>query len=293
MQSMTGFGSIGQSIGSLQIAVRLRSVNHRHLDLVVRMPEEIRALELEMRERIGKRFSRGRIELRVDLEDQRDRTVEVRVNRSWIAGLQKASQELREAELDLSPLSLGDLLRNPDAVRIFADADAGDDNYSIPVLAVLDEALDELEASRAKEGNKLQTVLENQLEKLSVLVKEISAEQPTIRQDQEERLRSRVQEVLGDSQILDEGRLEQEIVFLAERSDVREELDRLVTHLSHFREAMMQPGGIGKKLDFIAQEISRELTTLGAKCRQAGVRQRNVDAKLICEQIREQVQNIE
>ena len=293
MQSMTGFGSIGQSIGSLQIAVRLRSVNHRHLDLVVRMPEEIRALELEMRERIGKRFSRGRIELRVDLEDQRERTVEVRVNRSWIAGLQKASQELREAELDLSPLSLGDLLRNPDAVRISADADAGDDNYSIPVLAVLDEALDELEASRAKEGNKLQTVLENQLEKLSVLVKEISAEQPTIRQDQEERLRSRVQEVLGDSQILDEGRLEQEIVFLAERSDVREELDRLVTHLSHFREAMMQPGGIGKKLDFIAQEISRELTTLGAKCRQAGVRQRNVDAKLICEQIREQVQNIE
>ena len=127
MQSMTGFGSIGQSTGSLQIAVRLRSVNHKHLDLVLRMPEEIRPLELEMRERIGKRFSRGRIELRVDLEDRRDHTLNIHVNRSWITGIQKVSQELREAELDLSRLSLGDLLRIPDAVRISADLDEQDD----------------------------------------------------------------------------------------------------------------------------------------------------------------------
>lgn len=293
MQSMTGYGSVDQETGALRVSVRLRSVNHRLLDLVLRMPEEIRALEIEMRERIGRRFQRGRIELRMDIEDRRHHPVEVNVNKAWIAALLQASQELEASELDLEKLRLGDLLRIPDAIRISVVSAQVDTEESQAIFAVLESALEDLEASRVKEGSKLQTVLETQLETLADLVEQISGEQDTVRSEQAERLRRRIQELIAGSANLEEGRLEQEIAILAERSDVREELDRLTTHIVHFRDTMAQPGAVGKKLDFIAQEISRELTTLGAKCRQAGVMQRNVDAKLVCEQIREQIQNIE
>lgn len=293
MHSMTGYGSYSQDTGSYQIAMRIRSVNHRNLDLVLRMPEEFRALELEVRERIGNRLNRGRIELRLDVEDRRERPVTVEVNKSWIAALLQAQKELEEANLDLERLRLGDLLRIPDAVRISAQSHEVDAESSASILAVLEGTLNDLESSRAKEGAKLKSVLEAQLASLADLVEQISGEQETIRRDQEARLRSRVQDLVGDDEIVNEGRMEQEIAFLAERSDVREELDRLITHVDHFLDTVAQSGAIGKKLDFIAQEISRELTTLGAKCRQAGVLQRHVEAKLICEQIREQVQNIE
>ena len=293
MQSMTGYGSYAQDTGSHQVSMRIRSVNHRYLDLVLRMPEDFRSLELEVRERIGNRLNRGRIELRLDIEDRRDRPVTVEVNKSWISAFLQAQKELAEAHLDLAKFRLGDLLRFPDAVRISATTSEVDAESSASIFAVLEEALDDLESSRVKEGTKLKSVLEAQMASLADLVEQISAAQETIRRDQEERLRSRIQDLVGDSEIVDERRIEQEIAFLAERSDVREELDRLVTHMGHFLDTIAQTGAIGKKLDFITQEISRELTTLGAKCRQAGVMQRNVEAKLICEQIREQIQNIE
>lgn len=293
MRSMTGYGSYTQDAGALQIAIRIRSVNHRNLDLVVRMPEEYRSLELDVRERVGCRLNRGRVELRLDVEDQRDRAVRVNVNRSWIEGLLQAKKELEEAQLDLGNLGLGDLLRNPDALRISTVGNEVDDQTSTAILKATDAALDELVSSRSKEGGRLREFLEGHLDSLSELVQEIAGDQEAIRREQEERLRRRIQELVSDAQNLDPGRLEQEVAYLAERSDVREELDRLVTHIGHFRDTMTQSGPTGKKLDFIAQEISRELTTLGAKCRQAGVLQRHVEAKLICEQIREQVQNIE
>jgi len=293
MKSMTGYGSNAQDTGSFQVSMRIRSVNHRYLDLVLRMPEEYRSLELEVRERVGNRLNRGRLELRLDVEDRRDRPVTVDVNKAWVSALLQAQKELESAHLDLEKLRLGDLLRIPDAVRISATTLEVDAEISALIFAVLEGALDDLETSRAREGAKLQSVLEAQLALLADLVEEISAQQESIRRDQAERLRSRIQDLLGNSEIVDERRIEQEIAFLAERSDVREELDRLATHVTHFRDTMAESGAVGKKLDFLAQEISRELTTLGAKCRQAGVMQRNVEAKLICEQIREQIQNIE
>ena len=293
MKSMTGYGSNAQDTGSFQVSMRIRSVNHRYLDLVLRMPEEYRSLELEVRERVGNRLNRGRLELRLDVEDRRDRPVTVDVNKAWVSALLQAQKELESAHLDLEKLRLGDLLRIPDAVRISATTLEVDAEISALIFAVLEGALDDLETSRAREGAKLQSVLEAQLALLADLVEEISAQQESIRRDQAERLRSRIQDLLGNSEIVDERRIEQEIAFLAERSDVREDLDRLATHVTHFRDTMAESGAVGKKLDFLAQEISRELTTLGAKCRQAGVMQRNVEAKLICEQIREQIQNIE
>ena len=292
MQSMTGYGSVSQDTGEFQISIRIRSVNHRFLDVVLRMPEDFRPLEIEFRERLGKYFQRGRIELRLDLDDRRDLPVSVHVSKSWLAALQQASEAIQDAQLDLDNLRLSDVIRFPDAIRFGGVSTESDDEMTSAVLEALDGALEDLAQSRAREGAKLRKVLEEQLDALAELVTAISNVQEAIRKAQEERLRRRIQDLLGDTSI-EEGRLEQEVAILAERADVREELDRLESHLGHFREAMGQSGAIGKKLDFIAQEISRELTTLGAKCRQAGVMQSNVDAKLICEQIREQIQNIE
>lgn len=293
MQSMTGYGSASRETGEFRVSFRIRSVNHRFLDLVLRMPEDLRPLEPSLRERIGKRLRRGRIELRLEVDDRRQGAVEVQVNRSWISAIQELSKELQESGLDLGRLRLGDLLKMPGAVHVSTVSDDGEAEAGREILAVLDEALEDLGSSRAREGEKLKDVLEGLLSTLSDLIGKLAAKQDSLRQNQRERLRSRIQELADDAGLLDEGRLEQEIAILAERSDVREELDRLEAHVEHFRDAMNQPGAVGKKLDFIAQEIARELTTLGAKCRQTDVQQRNVDAKLVCEQLREQVQNIE
>lgn len=293
MQSMTGFGSASQATGEVRVTIRIRSVNHRFLDLVLRLPEDHRPLEPALREWIGKRLHRGRIELRMEVDDRRQQAVEVEVNRSWIAAIHDVSTELQESGLEFGRLQLGDLLKIPDAVRVSALTADEETETSGQVFSTLDEALADLENSRIAEGEKLRGVLEGLLRDLSDLIGKLSGMQDSLRRDQDERLRSRILELMGDANSLDEGRLEQEIAILAERADVREELDRLHTHVEHFEATMKQPGAVGKKLDFIAQEIGRELTTLGAKCRQTAVQKLNVDAKLLCEQLREQIQNIE
>ena len=293
MQSMTGFGSASYESGGIHLAARIRSVNHRNLDLVVRLPEELRPLELQLRERIAARLSRGRVEVRVDLEDQRDRPVRVHVNRQWVEALQRTTEALTEAQLDLDRLSLGDLLRIPDAVQIRTESGDGDEQIAAALTKVFDAALDDLVSSRASEGGRLRGILEDQIESLDGLVRKIGEGREVVFQDQQTRLRSRVEELVQGVEGLEPGRIEQEIAILAERSDVREELDRLASHLQQFRETVAQVGAIGKKLDFIAQEIGRELATLGAKYRQAGVTPHQVEARLICEQLREQIQNIE
>lgn len=293
MRSMTGFGAAAVNEGDFRVAARVRTVNHRNLDLVLRVPEEYRVLETRLREAVGQRLHRGRVEVRLEVEDRRERPVSVDLNASLIEALKQARAELAASDLELDPLRFSDLLRLPDALRITTGASEVDGEAASSILKVVDQALQDLETSRAQEGDRLTEILTAQVEALGLLVEQTAADQEGLRIDQGQRLRSRIDELIGDRIELDEGRLEQEIAYLAERADVREEIDRLVGHLAHFEATMKLDGAVGKKLDFIAQEMARELSTLGAKCRQAGVLDRNIDAKLICEQIREQVQNIE
>ncbi len=292
MRSMTGYGTSSVETGGIQASLRIRSVNHRNLDLVLRLPEEIRPLELSIRQRIGDSLRRGRVEVRLDLEDRRGRAVKVEVNPSWIAALEGVQKDLEETSLKLDGLRLGDLLRIPEAIRIAQHDGALDEEVKNTVFGVLEGALEELESTRAKEGESLQAILSAQIELLAEFAREVEARQEEIQRAHADKLRQRVQELAQEGSVVAE-RLEQEIAILADRSDIREELDRLQSHLEHFTETMDASGPVGKKLDFLAQEISRELTTLGAKCRHAGILALNVDAKLVCEQIREQIQNVE
>lgn len=293
MHSMTGFGSASQDIDACRVSVRIRTVNHRFLDLVLKMPEDLRDAELSLRQRVADQLHRGRVEIRIDIDDRRERPVDVHLNRLWVAALQKVANELEEESLELANLGLSDLLRFPDALRITTEKNRSDSEVTKAMMSTLDSALSDLQISRTGEGNKLKAVLADLLDSLASLVGEIDGTQAQVRSELESRLRQRLEQLAERSPGLEEERVAQEVAMLVERSDVREELDRLATHLEQFRISMEGEAPIGKKLDFIAQEILRELTTLGAKCRQAGVIQQHVDAKLLCEQIREQVQNIE
>lgn len=293
MNSMTGFGSASQDVDACRVSVRIRTVNHRFLDLVLKMPEELRQSELLVRQRVADQLHRGRVEIRIDIDDRRERPVEVHLNRLWVAALQRVANELEEENLELENLGLSDLLRFPDALRITTEVNHDNSEVVEAMMSTVDSALSDLQISRAGEGNKLQTVLGRLLDSLESLVGEIDGAQAQVRSELESRFRQRLEELAERSPGLEETRVGQEVAMLVERSDIREELDRLATHLEQFRASMEGEAPIGKKLDFIAQEILRELTTLGAKCRQAGVIQQHVDAKLLCEQIREQVQNIE
>lgn len=293
MNSMTGFGSASHENESCRVAVRIRTVNHKSLDQVIKMPEELRASELTVRQRVADRLHRGRVEVRIDVDDHRERPVEVHINRPWVAALKQVTEELEGENLELGKLGMSDLLRFPDALRISATEPDDNSEVARAVSAALDAALLDLQASRQTEGEKLKSILSKLLDSMKIQVDELENAQVEVRDELETRLRQRLSELAERSPELDETRVGQEVAMLVERSDVREELDRLATHLDQFRKTMEQDPPIGKKLDFVAQEILRELSTLGAKCRQAGVVQRHVDAKLLCEQIREQVQNIE
>jgi uncharacterized protein (TIGR00255 family) len=293
MNSMTGYGASSQEFDACRVSVRMRSVNHRFLDLVIRMPEELRHLELATRQQLSERLLRGRIEVRIDVEDRGQRPVDIHLNRSWISALQKVAADLEQENLVTQNLGLRDLLRFPDALRLTPQPGATDAEIADAVSSTVISALDDLQLSRHEEGEKLGSALLQLLDSLEALVQEIDGAQEKVRAELENRLRQRLEELLSRSPDLAETRIEQELAILVERSDIREELDRLAAHLEQFRSSMSGEPPIGKKLDFLAQEILRELSTVGAKCRQAGVIQRHVDAKLICEQIREQVQNIE
>lgn len=293
MRSMTGFGSDSQEIDACRVSVRIRTVNHRFLDLVLKMPEALRHAELSLRQRVADQLHRGRVEIRIDIDDRRERPVSVHLNRPWVAALQNVASELEAEGIELTNLDLSDLLRFPDALRISTETNQEDSEVIEAMMSTLESALADLQVSRAGEGKKLQAVLSQLLDSLESLVKEIDGAQVQVRSELESRFRLRLKELAEHSPGLEETRVVQEVAMLVERSDVREELDRLATHLEQFRSSMEGESPIGKKLDFIAQEILRELTTLGAKCRQAAVIQQHVDAKLLCEQIREQVQNIE
>lgn len=298
MRSMTGFGTSERETERFRVAATLRSVNHRYLDLVLRLKDEVRPAEPALRELLGERLHRGRVELSVDIQARASSTQPPEVDRGLLEGLHGVFESLERDGLVTGQLTPGDLLRLPQVVRL---AEAGlpweetDDELLFRVVA---EALDQLVAARATEGAKVRSVLEEKLDGLGAVVEELSGLAPEARDLAAADLSRRLEALLathGDegTASLDPVRLAQEVAILADKSDVSEELDRLGAHLEHVREVLGDSGSIGKRLDFLAQEIFRELNTLGSKSRHPEMAKKMLDAKVLAEQIREQVQNVE
>lgn len=304
MRSMTGFGQATGSNDAHAVTVTLRAVNGRFLELKVRLGDEYRQSEAALRELLEGELARGRVDAVVAVKAVGEREVSVHVNRRVVMAAHAALEELVEGGLIAEKLTAGDLLRLPEALRVEVAADRWDEADHHLLLEVAGRALAQLVESRAHEGEKLAAVLVQRAGDLAAVVERLEGLAAASREATAEGLGKRLDELLerfaggeGDDgegrRRVDPGRLEQEVALLVEKGDVTEELDRLGAHLEHFRHLVEAGGAVGKRLDFLTQEILRELNTVGSKCRDAEMTRAVLDGKVLCEQLREQVQNVE
>jgi uncharacterized protein (TIGR00255 family) len=292
MRSMTGYGEASGENARHGVTVSLKAVNHRFFDLVLRLGDELRPSEPALRDALGKEISRGRVEARVEVRPVAERKATVQVHMGVVREAHAAVHQLVEAGLVERGLSAGDLLRLPEAFRVEVASEEWSSEDHDLLLRVAGDALRQLVAGRELEGANLTAVLEERTRALDAIVARLDALRGPVREELGSALRRRVDELLA-GQPLDDARVAQEVALLVDRSDVSEEIDRLRSHLDHFRSVLRDTGPAGKRLDFLTQEIFRELNTLGAKCRNAEMTRAVLDAKVLSEQIREQVQNVE
>jgi uncharacterized protein (TIGR00255 family) len=292
MRSMTGYGEAAGENTRYAVSVSLKAVNHRFLDLQIRLADELRSSEGAVRDLLGREIARGRVEARVDVRPLVDREATVRVHLGIVRAAHTAVRQLVEAGLVESGLAAGDLLRLPEAFRVELPADSWDEEDAELLLRVAQKAAAQLVAGRETEGASLAAILDERVRGLGEIVARLDALRGGVREELATSLRRRLDELLG-GQAIDPGRLAQEVALLVDRSDVSEEIDRLRSHLEHFRGVTRETGPTGKRLDFLTQEVFRELNTLGSKCRNAEMTRAVLDGKVLCEQLREQVQNVE
>jgi len=297
---MTGFGQAAGENRKHAVTVTLKGVNHRYLEIKLRLEDEHRASEAELRDLLQTELFRGRVDAQVEVRRLTERDAAVEVHRGVVQAAHGSFHELVEEGLLTSELTAGDLIRLPEAVTVRVAPDRWEAEDRKLVLEVARQALGEMVRARASEGGRLATYLERLVEKLERLVGLLAEQRDGALEEIATGLEERLQRLLERSAErageLDGSRLAQEVAILADKSDVREELDRLESHLAHFREVMARadhPVSVGKRLDFLCQEIFRELNTLGAKCRNTDMTRVVLDAKGAAEQLREQVQNVE
>jgi uncharacterized protein (TIGR00255 family) len=288
IRSMTAFARREMTAPWGSARWELRSVNNRFLDIAPRLPEELRLIESALRERVGRRVRRGKVDcvLRVSQEggpESRPFTLDLDLAQR----LADASREVDHLIQNPARINSMDLLRWPGVVR----ADTLDlDTVAGETLELLDAALDDLVATRAREGERIRTLLLERCASIEALVAVVRERVPELLEQARERLATRLAELRAQ---LDAERIEQEMALLATKSDVAEELDRLESHLVEVRRALDQDEPVGRRLDFLMQELQREANTLGSKALDARTSRASVDLKVLIEQMREQIQNLE
>lgn len=289
---MTGYGKGEASGEGFTITVELKTVNNRFLDANIRLPSEIAGLENDVKRIISERLSRGRVDM--NLQYERTREVEYEINRPLIDGYLSVMRQLRdEYELEGKP-DLNFIARLPNALQP-AKQELSEE-FAEGVFIALGGALDALTEMRETEGASLATVLEGHLSTIEEQLPLIDARSETVLEEYSERLTKKIEKLLSksDSQIeIDQGRMAQEVAYLAEKSDIAEEVARLRSHLDQFRTIIREEGSIGKRLDFLTQELNREANTIASKTQQMEIKEAALTMKSEIEKIREQIQNVE
>jgi uncharacterized protein (TIGR00255 family) len=293
IKSMTGFASLTHENERGTIGLTIRAVNHRFLDVQLRLPPALADLESKIRAHIQKRLARGRIELALSLQLRQASLPQVELQEEFARALAGAIDVARERGLVTGELTPGDLLRMPQAFHIrereleMLGGVLGD-----AVAAALDGALDQLEAMRVREGEHLAADLGARKGALGALIDKLTEAADNGRQELEERLTERVKELIALVPA-DPSAVAQEIVRVAQRSDISEEVTRFRGHLAHWDVLSAGPEPCGRKLDFLLQEMNREVNTIGAKADGLQVSELIIQAKAELERLREQVQNVE
>ena len=287
IRSMTAFArqEADTELGSL--AWELRSLNHRYLELGLRLPEELRAMESAVRERVNARLGRGKVECSCRFRPATATAIPVDINDNNLSRLLAACEAVNQRLPEALPSSPLDVLRWPGVVRE-ETVDTGP--LQQHALALLDKALDELLLSREREGGQIKTLLQQRCDDMSALVVQARTCLPEIRIGLREKLHARLADLDVD---VDPGRFEQELVMQLQKIDVDEEMDRLESHIGEVRRVLDRKEPVGRRLDFLMQELNREANTLGSKSVVAETTNISVELKVLIEQIREQVQNVE
>jgi uncharacterized protein (TIGR00255 family) len=295
IKSMTGFASLTKDDPAASIGVTLKSVNHRFLDLQLRTPGSLAALESRIRALVQSRVARGRVELMITVQPRRESSVEVELNEAFLNALKPALERARELGLIEGPVTAGDLLRFPQALAIrekVVEVEGEDTALAKMVEESLVEALEELDRMRLREGGYLRVDLDARRARLGQLFERVAVASEDAKPALQSRLAERVKELRADG-LADESLVAQEIAKFVGRSDITEEVVRFRGHLDHWRALSDSPEPCGRKLDFLLQEMNREVNTAGSKAEGPVVSELIVELKAELEKMREQVQNVE
>lgn len=288
LHSMTGFANVSSECGSKRINLEIRSVNHRFLDLQFKMPDDFRYLESQLRESIAKEILRGKVECRIQIQSLEQHHHELAVNHDLIHELAELNNKLQKKHKGLGKLSVADILRFPGVLSNRAD---DSESFGKAIHKLLAEALKEFVHARQREGKKLQEHILERLDAMEGIIQALSELFPHLLAQYLEKARTRLAEAVSN---IDEDRLKQEFALYMQKADVDEEFSRLLGHINEVRRIVTeQKGSVGKRLDFLMQELNREANTLGSKAIAAECTQASVELKVLIEQMREQVQNIE
>ncbi len=291
IKSMTGYGKTSDYINLRNYEIQIKSVNHRYLDILVKIPRELSYLEEEIKKEISSKIKRGKIDVNITFENDSTEGKEIKINNELAKIYIKELRRLAEKEGILADIQVNDIARYPDVLKI-QNTEKGNEIIKKEVLQLVKKATDGLVKMRQVEGKKISEDIMERLNIINLKVKEISKLSTGLIGEYVVKLEERLKQFLRTQEI-DEVRLAQEVVIYADKCSVEEEVTRLDSHIQQFKTLLNSNEAIGKKLDFIIQEMNRETNTIGSKANDLEITNRVIDIKTEIENIREQVQNIE
>jgi uncharacterized protein (TIGR00255 family) len=269
------------------LTLELRSVNHRYLDVSLRLPENFRNFEPKIREKISAKLARGKVDVGLRFSRTETSSGDILIDKELVQQISDASREIDHILYNPEAVASLDILRWPGVIKT-PELDSAE--LTSALFKLLDAGLNDLLEGRAREGEKLAALISQRCQSISDVIVDVKKRLPEIMQIWREKLLTRIQEASVE---VDENRLEQELVILAHKTDVDEELDRLTTHVAEVERVLKDEKPIGRRLDFLMQELNREANTLGSKSIDTETTKASVDLKVLIEQMREQIQNIE
>ncbi len=287
VRSMTAYAHREEKLPWGTLDIELRSVNHRFLEINTRLPEELRPLEMKLRNYIKDKIKRGKLDLTIRLQIQGSADDKINFNQEIATRLAKTLHEIDKLIYNAAPVNAMDILNWPGVQESHG---VDQDVLELAVFPVLDDVLIDLLDGKEREGEALKEMIVQRCTQMREVIKTVHEQLPDILQAQRTRLEERLAQL---KEAMDSDRLEQEMVFIAQKADVDEELDRLETHLTEIERILNSSEVMGRRLDFLMQELNREANTLGSKSIAGITTSASVDMKVLTEQMREQIQNIE
>ena len=287
IHSMTAYGRVENSEGQNSISCEIRSVNHRYSEISIRLPEELRPLEQKIRDHISGKIKRGKIECNIRIEKHNAYDESLSINQDLLKNIIEAAKRINSDLSTSAPLDSLDLLRWP---GVLEKSTLDVEEIGKLLFPLVNEAIDIVIDTRQREGEKIKKMLTDRCTKIKEIISNVKKQIPDILKNYRKKLTQRVQEISDE---LDNDRLEQELLFLSQKADIEEEIDRLGAHVDEVVRVIDRKEPIGRRLDFLMQEMNRESNTLGSKSNHIYTSNASVELRVVIEQMREQIQNIE